>query len=196
MSKSHKKKSVTTQGKQSTPKKAIDKSKRRLYQFLGLFIGLLIVGSIIYPLLSIHFDTQLQGFMAITAKICGTVLGLFTDDIMISDRFVTFDGFSIEVIEECTGLLEMLIFLAALLAYPASWRSKLYGFLAGIPALYIFNVVRIVFLTIVGAHYNSMFDFMHLYFWQATLILMITTVWVLWILLVVNRDKKSVGLFA
>jgi len=129
--------------------------------------------------------------MAFTAEICGGILGVFYDDVTVTSRFMTFRGFSVEIIEECTGIFEMLIFLAALISYPAAWRSKLLGFLLGIPALYLFNVIRIVFLTVVGVYYRDLFDFMHLYFWQATLILMITTVWVLWILLVVSREKKS-----
>ena len=95
-----------------------------------------------------------------------------------------------EIIEECTGIFEMLIFMAALISYPATWKSKLIGFLLGIPALYLFNVVRIVFLTVVGASYRVLSTSCISYFWQATLILMITAVWVLWILLVVSREKK------
>lgn len=196
MSKTRKKQKSSRKQKSKDSARSKDVGKKRLYRFIGLFLGFLIIGSIAYPFLSIQLDAELHGFMAVTAHICGTVLDIFSDNVLISGRFVTFDGFSIEVIEECTGLLEMLIFLAALLAYPAGWKAKGIGFIIGIPVLYLFNVVRIIFLTVVGAHFNSLFDFMHIYFWQATLILMITTVWVLWILLVVNRDKKSVGLFA
>ena len=179
----------------SAAKTGIDLRKRRLFSYLGTFLGILIGGAIIYPFISIWLDAELHGFMDLTAVICGKALSLFSSDISISEQFVTFDGFSIEIIEECTGLMEMLIFLAALLSYPASWKAKGIGFLLGIPTLYLFNIIRIIFLTIVGAHANSLFKFMHLYFWQATLILMITGVWVSWILLVVNRDKKSRGLF-
>ena len=69
-------------------------------------------------------------------------------------------------------------------------------FVLGLPTLYLFNVLRIVFLTLVGVYYHDLFDFMHLYFWQATLILMITTVWVMWILLVVSREKKTAAFLA
>ena len=43
----------------------------------------------------------------------------------------------------------------------------------------------------VGRFHNELFEFMHIYFWQATLILMITSVWLLWILKVVRRDEPS-----
>jgi exosortase H (IPTLxxWG-CTERM-specific) len=170
--------------------KRADPKKRRLILFVVSFLGLLLIGAILYPYFSIALAEELRGFMAVTATVCGSILDLISDRVSVSSRFLSYQGFSVEIIEECTGVFEMLIFLAALLSYPASWRSKLIGFLLGIPALYLFNVLRIVFLTIIGAHYQNLFEFMHLYFWQATLILMITTVWVLWILLVVNREKE------
>jgi len=173
-----------------------DPRKRRLIVFVATFLGLLLVGAILYPLFSIALAEPLRGFMAFTAHICGGILGIFYSDVSVSSRFLTLRGFSVEIIEECTGIFEMLIFLAALISYPASWRSKLIGILLGLPALYLFNVIRIVFLTMVGVYYLNLFDFMHLYFWQATLILMITSVWVLWILLVVGREKRSSTLFS
>ena len=60
--------------------------------------------------------------------------------------------------------------------------------LIGINLIGTFNVIRIAVLMVVGKFYPEYFDFMHLYFWQATLILMITSVWLLWITQVVNRD--------
>lgn len=173
-----------------------DPRKRRLIVFVLTFLGILLIGAILYPYFSIYLAEELRGFMSVTAHICGAILGLAYDDVTVDDRYMTFRGFSVEIIEECTGIFEMLIFLAALLSYPASWRSKLAGFLFGLPALYLFNVIRIIVLTVVGVYKRELFDFMHLYFWQATLILMITTVWILWILLVVSREKKSAALLS
>lgn len=167
--------------------------KRRLIRFIVTFLVILSIGAILYPQFSISLAAELRGFMAVTAHICAGLLDVAYDDVAVADRFLTLRGFSVEIIEECTGIFEMLIFLAALLSYPAAWKSKLWGVLLGLPALYLFNVVRIVVLVVVGVYYRSLFDFMHLYFWQATLILMITTVWVLWILVVVGREKKSVA---
>jgi len=173
-----------------------DPRKRRLIRFVITFLGILIVGAILYPYLSIALDEELRGFMAVTAGVCGGLLDVVSSDVSVSDRFLTFHGFSVEIIEECTGIFEMLIFLAALMSYPASWRSRAVGFALGLPALYLFNVLRIIFLTAVGVYYHNFFEFMHLYFWQATLILMITSVWVMWILLVVSREKKTTAFLA
>ena len=44
-------------------------------------------------------------------------------------------------------------------------------------------------LIVVGKFFPKAFDFMHLYFWQATMIVMITSVWLLWIIKVVRTDE-------
>lgn len=171
-------------------------ANKRMIRFVVTVLILLVIGAVLYPFISIALAKELRGFMAITARLCGSVLTILVGEVEIADRVVTLPRFSIEIVEECTGVFEMLIFLAALLAYPASWRSKLIGFLTGLPALYLLNIIRIIFLAIIGGNWPILFDFMHLYFWQATLILMITTIWVLWIVIVVNREKKTAHLLA
>ena len=191
----HSKKSQSTgRKKRQTAAAKINPRKKRLILFVVSFLGILIVGAILYPFFSISMAEELRGFMAFTAQVCGGLLSLVSDEVRVSSRYMTFKGFSVEIIEECTGIFEMLIFLAALLSYPASLKSKGVGLLLGLPVLYLFNVLRIIFLTVIGVYWINLFEFMHLYFWQATLILMITTVWVLWILLVVDREKKSAAL--
>ena len=59
------------------------------------------------------------------------------------------------------------------------------------PILYAFNILRILVLLLVGRYQHDLFDFMHLYFWQATLILMITSVWLLWIFKVVRYGESN-----
>lgn len=195
MGKSKKKTGARSKSNRQSSKPSASR-KRRLINFVLTFLVLLIAGAIAYPYFSIVYAEELLGFMAITADICGGLLSFFSDTVMVNDRFMSLQGFTVEIIEECTGLFEMLIFLAALLSYPADWKSKIIGILLGLPALYLFNVLRIVALTLVGVHSPGMFDFMHLYFWQGTLILMITSVWVLWILLVVNRNEKTTALLS
>jgi exosortase H (IPTLxxWG-CTERM-specific) len=192
----HRKASQKPKSRKNQKTNVPDRRKRRLIGFVVTFLVILIIGAIAYPYFSIAMAEELRGFMAVTADVCGGILAVFYDGVSVSDRYLSFKGFSVEIIEECTGIFEMLIFLAALISYPASRKSKVVGFLLGIPALYLFNVGRIVFLTVVGVYYRGSFDFMHLYFWQATLILMITTVWVLWILLVVSREEKSTAILS
>jgi archaeosortase B (VPXXXP-CTERM-specific) len=102
-------------------------------------------------------------------------------------NLVTLDGFAVSIIIECVGLLEMLIYSACVLAFPAPIRARLIGVVVGCAAILVFNLLRIVTLLVVGRHWGDYFDFFHVYFWQATLIAMIVSVLYGWIKLFVHR---------
>jgi archaeosortase B (VPXXXP-CTERM-specific) len=127
----------------------------------------------------------------LTAILSALVFAPFSDRINQDGTVIFFGGFAVEIIEECTGLYEMLIYSAAILAFPTTLVKKAIGIALGVPILYAVNVARIAFLVWVGRYYPETFDFMHLYFWQATLILMITSVWLLWIFKVVRHEAPA-----
>ena len=121
-----------------------------------------------------------------TAALTAALLWPFSDAVSRDGDVVSYAGFSVRIIEECFGLLEMAIFAAAVLAFAAPWRARAVGLAAGLPAIYAFNLLRIAMLLVVGRHAPAWFDFAHLYFWQATLILVITGFWLLWLRFVVR----------
>ena len=123
-----------------------------------------------------------------TAGVNYWILSLFSDKAVWRGQVVTFDGFAVHIIDECVGWLEMAIFSAAVLAFATSWKKRAFGVVLGIVGIYFFNVVRILVLILVGRYAHTFFDFTHVYFWQATLILLITGLWILWIRYVV-RDE-------
>ncbi len=161
------------------------------YRFVGLFALYLAAISLGYPWFTKRWTHVVEAMTLTTAWLDHAILSLFTNDASLSGNLVRLGSFSVLIIEECTGVFEILIFLAAVFAYPTGWVDKLLGFALGVPLLYSFNVARILVLLYVGRFHIDLFEFMHLYFWQATLILMITSVWLLWILKVVHRGESS-----
>ncbi len=161
------------------------------YRFVGLFAIYLALVAFGYPWLTERWFAPVRMMTAATAVIEHALLSLVSDEAKLSGNFVQLGPFGVQIIAECTGIFEALIFLAAVLAYPTSWAKRLIGIGLGVPILYVFNVVRILVLLGVGRYSNDLFDFMHLYFWQATLILMITSVWLLWIFKVVRHGESD-----
>ncbi len=161
------------------------------YRFAALFLLYLGVIGFAYPALRTYFREVGNAMSTGTAQLEYYLFKLFGTDVSVSDTTLTFGGFAVQVIEECTAIYEVLIFSAAVLAFQTSWSKKAVGLALGLPLLYAINLFRIAVLMVVGRYYASVFDFMHLYFWQATLILMITSVWLLWIFKVVQRDEET-----
>jgi archaeosortase B (VPXXXP-CTERM-specific) len=161
------------------------------WRFLALFaIYLGAVGTLL-PIGIRTFPGVNQALITATAAIEYALVAPFSDQAALTRTVVQFGSFGIEIIGECTGLFEMAIYAACVLAFPTSWRNRGIGLLYGIPAIYAFNIVRILCLIIVGRYANSSFEFFHLYFWQGTLILMITSIWMLWIYMVVRDETDS-----
>jgi exosortase/archaeosortase family protein len=64
---------------------------------------------------------------------------------------------------ECTGVFALLIYMAAVLAYPASGRTRLRGVVAGVPAFFAYSAVRLLVLGLVAHLAPDWTQFFHLY---------------------------------
>jgi exosortase H (IPTLxxWG-CTERM-specific) len=161
------------------------------YRFVLLFALLLAAEAVVYPIVTAQFFGPIQALTRGTALIAYGLMRVFGAEASLDGNLVQLGGFSVRIIEECTGIFEMIIFVAAVVAFPASWPRRAVGLALGLPLLYLFNLVRIIVLLVVGRYAPASFEFMHVYFWQGTLILMITSVWLLWIFKVVRRGEAE-----
>ena len=99
-------------------------------------------------------------------------------------------SFPFIVVSECGAIEVMAIFLAAVLAFPASWWKRLVGILLGVPTMYLVNIFRLSCLAVIGAinRGGEWFNFSHHYVWQAIFIVFVVVVWLAWIEFLVNRE--------
>ena len=151
-----------------------------------VLVYLVVVGSAFNASLE-SLQESLRSLERFTAQSVHVFVNIFTDLTTQRGSLVTLDGFAVSIMIECVGLLEMLIYSACVLAFPAPIRARAFGVVLGCFAIYAFNILRIVTLLLVGRHFSDYFDFFHLYFWQATLIAMIVSVLYGWIRLFVHR---------
>ena len=90
-------------------------------------------------------------------------------------------GFAISIVAGCNGIEAALILIAAMLAYPAPRKHRLLGIAAGLAAVQLLNVVRVVSLFYLGQWNEAAFEWAHLYLWQALIMLDVLIVWLIWI---------------
>jgi len=98
--------------------------------------------------------------------------------------------FSMRIIYDCSGVFATSIYLAAVLAYPASMREKLIGCCMGIPFLAGMNIIRLVCMFFVGIFFPKLFHFFHIYLWQGIFIIFVIFTWMLWAELFVKIPKR------
>ncbi len=97
--------------------------------------------------------------------------------------------FSFNVVPACGAIEVMAIFLAAVIAFPAPWRSRTWGLLAGLAILYGVNIFRLCCLAVIGAFDSGgdWFTFIHEYVWQAIYVVFVVVVWLAWVEVAVRR---------
>ncbi|KAB2970602.1 MAG: exosortase H [Zoogloea sp.] len=96
-------------------------------------------------------------------------------------------GIGVSVEAGCNGIEACLILIAAMAAYPAGWKMKLAGLLAGSLAVQAVNVLRVVSLFYLARWNKEFFEFAHLYLWQALIMIDVLVVWLVWIRLVARQ---------
>lgn len=159
----------------STPPPA----RRRQVVFLVLFAVILAGG---FTLLSVNWvnDHAVEPFTAGVARASGVALNLLGQDVERSGTVLRSPRFAVNIENGCNGIETMIIFLAAVLAFPSPWRARLAGLALGLVAIQAVNLVRVVALFLTGTYLPSLFDTSHTVIWQTLVILSGVLLWLLW----------------
>ncbi len=169
------------------PKSKIPKRLLRFYILFGLLI--LAIG-MLYPVMCNVFEKPLMEFMVLTATLTGVLLKALGNPVTVSGRFISTGGFSVEIVYECLGIVEMLYFTAAVFAFPSDLKKKLQAILIFFPIILVANIFRCALLVYAGDQSISAFNFIHTYFFQIAMILFIAIFWLIWLKKVVRYEGK------
>lgn len=117
----------------------------------------------------------------IMAKSVASMLTLLGFPSVTNGASVTIEStFSFAIIYQCAGIFGMMIYSAAVIAFPSTIKEKLWGLLIGIPGLYVVNTIRMIALGIIGVYWNELFDWFHEWMWQGIFIIFVIFFWLVW----------------
>jgi exosortase H (IPTLxxWG-CTERM-specific) len=91
------------------------------------------------------------------------------------------NGFAVEMRDGCNGINVTILLWSAILAFPARWRRKALGLVAGSLIIQALNIVRFISLFYLGQYSLTWFDFAHTYLWESMLVLDTMVVFWLWV---------------
>ena len=117
------------------------------------------------------------------AALSADLVKLFDPDVMAEGNVLRSaqSGFAVSIEAGCNGVEASIVLVAAMLAFPAPWQRKLIGLAIGILAVQGLNIVRVISLFYLGQWRLDVFEFAHLYVWQALIMLDVLIVWLLWV---------------
>jgi len=153
--------------------------RRREILFLVVFLVLLGVSFTLISLQPVN-DRVIEPFTAGVARVSGAALNLLGQDITMRGTIIENGRFAVNIRNGCNGVETMLIFVSAVLAFPASWAARAAGLVLGVLAIQVVNLVRVVALFLTGAYFPRLFDASHTVIWQTVVILFGVLLWIFW----------------
>lgn len=159
--------------------------------------------SIIYFLTkSIIPDIEIEYFVGKTILFILNFLGIsgeifFQEPVLIALS----TGIKIEISYLCTGMLELIVLIAAIIAsHGISWKKRAIGIFSAIIIAPIFNLLRIIITILVILNSNSieLIDLTHNILFRIILFLVIVGIYFAWFLWATNQLKtlKNISSFA
>ena len=164
-----------------------------MLRFFLLFI-ILLTGLFALRITTFATEWVTVPFTTLLADISGFLILLFDPSVITEGVIIRSmeTGFAVAIAPGCDGIEAVIILVAAVLAFPSSWKMKLLGIGIGFIAIQSLNLVRIISLFYLGEWETLRcegvtpcetvwFDWFHLYLWQALIILDALAVWLIWL---------------
>lgn len=135
-------------------------------------------------------QTVISPWTNLLASMSAYVMTLFDADVLSYGRIIQSKatGFGVSIEAGCNGVEAAIVLISGMLAFPAPWRMKILGILIGIVAVQAANLLRVISLYYLGKWNMQVFEFAHLYLWQALIMLDVLIVWLLWMRSVSRRQ--------
>jgi exosortase H (IPTLxxWG-CTERM-specific) len=153
-----------------------------MIRFLLLFVLIMgvLFGAQLTPWGQTHF---VEPWTTSLATICQKIVAAFDPNVTAVGKILrsTTNGFAVSIEAGCNGVEATIVLLAAILAFPAPWKYKLIGFIAGVFAVQGLNIIRVISLFYLGQWSMKWFEWAHLYVWQALIMLDVLIVFLIWI---------------
>ena len=153
--------------------------KREQKVFLLRFIGVLVFFYLVVAMRPVN-DRVIVPFTGLIVQASAAVLRGLGEPARTAGTLLTSPAFTVDVKNGCNGVEAMLLLVSAILAFPAPARKRLAGLLAGVAAIQVANLIRVVSLFWLGVHHRDVFELFHAAIWQTVLILMSVVLFILW----------------
>jgi exosortase/archaeosortase family protein len=126
------------------------------------------------------------------AKVTASVLHLLDEAVMRNEAIVyrkTY-GYSFEVTKQCSGLTMLVVFLSAIIAFPATAINKLKGLVFAIVFNVSLNLFRLMTLLYLKVFLSpAQFDVAHEQLWLLLLALLTVVAFAVWALNTLKNEK-------
>ena len=122
-------------------------------------------------------------FTSLLAHLSAVLILPFDNSVIAYGKVLQFkdSGFAVSIEAGCNGVEATIVLIAAICAFPGSWRARLITIGLGFLAIQVLNIVRIISLFYLGNWNLEYFSWIHLYLWPALIMLDVLVVFIVYL---------------
>lgn len=153
-----------------------------MQRFICIFLVVLISLFTLEMLVPVQQNVILP-FTEILAKISAWIIQPLDSTVVAQGKVLRFSdtGFAVSIEAGCNGVEATIVLIAAVLAFPATWKARAIGILIGFFAVQSVNIIRIITLFYLGNWNLEIFEWIHLYLWPALIMLDVLIVFIVYL---------------
>jgi exosortase family protein XrtF len=102
------------------------------------------------------------------------------DDPLVVIYITGFEDDNVAFYEGCNGINIMILFVAFVFAFGNRYKNMLWFIPAGLVAIHLFNLLRLVSLSVMATLSHSVFHFFHKYAFTGVIYAFVLLLWYLW----------------
>ena len=131
-------------------------------------------------------------FTSMLAKISALLITPFDDTVIAYGKVLQFrdTGFAVSIEAGCNGVEATIVLIAAVVAYPASWKARAVAIVLGFLAIQVLNIARIITLFYLGDWDIDIFSWVHLYLWPSLIMLDVLVVFIVYLRYLSREDEE------
>ncbi len=88
----------------------------------------------------------------------------------LQGSIIQLPSISLDVEFGCNGIDAVMVYIIAVMAFPATWKKRIVGMIAGFFLIQTINILRISSLAYLGFYHKDVFELIHLYLAQGMMI--------------------------
>jgi exosortase H (IPTLxxWG-CTERM-specific) len=138
-------------------------------------------------------DHVIVPFTELVARSSALMLRSVGSGVGVAGTVMRSPRFALDVRNGCNGVEATILLAAAILAFPATLRSRLIGLAITSVAIELLNLVRLCSLFWLGEHHRWIFDFFHVAVWQSLIILAAISMFVFWSVKFAEKPLEARG---
>ncbi len=125
------------------------------------------------------------------AFLASKVVGLVGIPSTYQGSVIQLPSISLDVRFGCDGFEAMIVYSVAVLTFPATWKNRALGIVAGFFVIQVINIVRIISLAYSGVYFRDIFEVIHVYVAQGIMIVVSLGVFILYLNFLDEKEKRE-----